>query len=89
MIVYSSIIIHARCSLCAFLQNTSIFYTGTPQLYTQLFQNIEELEKVNKLERSFIHRNYVLKLWVIHKLTGENLFYLGQNYAKDKMKSDH
>lgn len=60
-----------------------------PQLYAQLLQNIEELERVNELERSFIQRNYVLKLWVIHKITGENLFYLGQNYAKAKMKNDY
>ncbi|HRK27140.1 MAG TPA: hypothetical protein PK239_07600 [Chitinophagales bacterium] len=59
-------------------------YLHTPtgerqELYANLMHDIEELEAGSEIDRNFIQREATHKLWVKHKITGQNLFNLARN----------
>lgn len=53
------------------------------ELYVQLLESIEYLEANNEIERNFIQREGMHKLWVIHKISGENLLDIIQKQGEE------
>ncbi|QQS30805.1 MAG: hypothetical protein IPM47_07730 [Sphingobacteriales bacterium] len=57
-------------------------YSQRKELYSQLLEAIEELEDNNEIERNYIQREGLHKLWVKHKISGQNLLEIIQKQTE-------